>query len=104
MSYYNPKIYNKENLRDEDRIRLEGWYDIFETVVENEKDDFDESTGSETLDKIRQEIIDDFAKKVMNSLGMYFQDMLIGIIDGYSEDVPEREEYTTFMEDADDTD
>lgn len=101
MSYFNPKIFNRENLNDKDRAELDYWHDEFDNVIENAFDDF-ESTGSTMADAIKREFIADFCGTLRARLGEALQDNLVGIIDGYEHNVPEREEYTDYLYDPED--
>lgn len=101
MSYFNPKIFNRENLNDQDRAKLDYWHDEFDNVIENAFDDF-ESTGSTTADKIKREFIADFCDTLRERLGEALQDNLVSFIDGYRHEVKEREEYTDYLYDPED--
>lgn len=96
MSFFNPKIYNKENLKEDDLSELEYWDNQFKTIIEDCRTEFFNS-GSPTFDKMRQEIIDDFCRGMRDLLGYIMQENVVGIIDNYSGEVVEREEYTTFL-------
>ena len=98
MSYFNPKIYNKQNLKEKDRIELEYWEDEFVSLIKTAQDNFQlGSTGSKTIDRIREEIVDNFCKELKIALGCFLQDNVVGIIDHYDEEVDEVEEYETFF-------
>lgn len=98
MTYFNPKIYNKDNLKDEDLRELEYWNEVFTNVIDNSFDDFclKEMDDSETLRKIKTELIGNFCKMVKTNLAYAMQDNIVGIIDNYDEDVEEVENPTTF--------
>lgn len=105
MSYSNPRYYNKENLKKEHLVELDFWESTFKNLIVNEKMDLRESSGSDTFDKIRKELIDDFCEGLLISLGHELQEITVGLIDGYGDDILEREQYTTFLvEDKDDED
>ena len=101
MSYFNPKIFNRENLNDKDRAKLDYWRDNFLNVIENAFYDF-ENTGSATVDKIKREFIADFCDTLRERLGEALQENLVSIIDGYEHEVPERDEYTDYLYDPED--
>lgn len=104
MSYYNPKYYNKENLKREHLVELDFWESTFKNLIRNEEMALRDSSGSDTFDKIREELIDDFCESLLISLGHKLQEVTVSLIDGYEDiDVQEREQYTTFLvEDKDD--
>ena len=98
MSFFNPRIYNKQNLKNEDRKELEYWHDVFSNMIENARDSYID-TGSKTLDNVVQEIIDSFCEDLKSCLGVTMQENVVSIIDGYGEEheTPELENYDTFL-------
>lgn len=93
MTYFDPHIYCKQNLKDKDREELEYWQTVFENVIESASFEIgDESI----LAQIRKEIIDDFCKELKKELSYAMQDNLVGCIDGYEDEVKEVEEPETF--------
>jgi len=96
MSYFNPKIYNKQNLKEDDLSELEYWNKVFTTLIDNQKEGFFHS-GSPTFDKMRQEFLNEFCEQMKTALGYEMQNNVVAIIDEYEETVPEREEYETFL-------
>ena len=101
MTYFNPAIYNKENLRKNDRKQLEYCEQVFKNVIMNTKADFDASEfggNSNTMKQIVNEIVESFCNELRVNLGYELQENVVGIIDNYGEDeAPEREVYTTFL-------
>ena len=101
MTYFDPKIYNKQNLKSEDRKELEYWNDVFHHVIYNAQFNYrlDNITGSDTLDKIVGEVIEGFCKQLGRDLGHAMQDSLVGCIDNYEEGaVSEVENPETFVD------
>lgn len=108
MSYYNPKIYCKQNLKDDDRNELEYWNDVFMNIIESEQTEYYINNDGSILDKIQSEIITNFCEHLKIQLGYVMQDNLIARMDNYycnedededSEDLKEVEDYETFLYD-----
>lgn len=99
MSYFNPRIYNKENLKEDDRRELEFWRDQFHNVIENAKDSALDESGSPTLDKMKSELIGTFCEHLKIALGYAIQEIVVGTIEGYNTEIPERDTYETFLYD-----
>ncbi len=101
MTYFNPAIYNKENLRSRDRKELEYYQEVFNNVITNSQTDFcnaDFGGNSPTMQNILNEVIQSFCEALRTDLGYAMQEQVVGIIDNYEDDsVEEREEYTTFL-------
>lgn len=97
MTYFDPKIYCKQNLLDEDRRELEFWHDEILGMIEGAKPDEFEGSISETFDKIRDEVIDNYAEWLKNVMNMALQDMLISIIDSYEHEVCSVDDPETFL-------
>lgn len=102
MSCFNPKIYNKQNLKEDDLSELSYWETVFKNLIENTQMQERLSTGSRTLDNVKDEIIAGFCEELKVALGEELQQNAVAIIDNYGEDVPEREEFETFLCDAED--
>lgn len=97
MSYFNPKIYNKQNLKEDDLSELSYWETVFRNLIENTQMQERVSTGSQTMDNIKDEIIAGFCEELKVALGYELQQNAVAIIDNYGEDVPEREDFETFL-------
>lgn len=98
MTYFNPEIYCKQNLKDEDREKLEYYQEIFESVIENSVDTYETITrcGIESLDKLVMDVVKDFVEELKAELGITLQELAVSIIDHYEEDVEPVEDYETF--------
>lgn len=100
MSYFDPKIYCKQNLKEADLKELEYWKEGFLSVIEDTLDDVGFGIEySDTLKKIVDEIRADFCEQLKVNLGYFMQDNLISTIEGYEEDeaVNEVESPITFL-------
>lgn len=97
MSYFNPKIYNKQNLREDDLSELSYWETVFRNLIDNTQMQERVSTGSQTMDNIKDEVIAGFCEELKVALGYELQQNAVAIIDNYGEDVPEREDFETFI-------
>ena len=96
MTYYNSKIYNKQNLKEKDLHELEYWNSVFTNVIETT--DLGIECPSDTLNSIIVEFQKDFVKELKTSLALTMQEHVISYIENYDEDVEEIEEYETFLD------
>lgn len=98
MTYFNPEIYCKQNLKEEDRKKLEFYQGIFESVIENSADNYETMTGCgiESLDKLVMDVVNNFVEELKVELGITLQELAVSIIDHYEEDVEPVEDYETF--------
>lgn len=99
MTYFNPKIFCKQNLKESDRKELEYWKQTFDNVINNAEFDFtiDTSIGIPAIDAIISDTVKAYGEVLKDKLGQMMQDNLIGIIDGYEDDVHEVEKPETFL-------
>lgn len=99
MSYFNPKIFCKQNLKESDRKELEYWNQAFDNVINNAEFDFTLDTDIEipAINAIISDTVKAYGEVLRDKLGQMMQDNLIGIIDGYEDDVHEVEEPETFV-------
>ena len=95
MTYFNPQIFNRENLKEQDRKELDYWNDTFINVIENCKEYYEVDDG--TLGQIKKEVVEDFCKLLRVNLGVEMQENVAGIINNYEEDVELREEHTDYF-------
>ena len=108
MTYFNPKIFCKQNLKESDRKELEYWNQAFDNVINNAEFDFtlDADIEIPAINAIISDTVKAYGEVLRDKLGQMMQDNLISIIDGYEDDVHEVEEPETFMyepeEDKDD--
>jgi mRNA deadenylase 3'-5' endonuclease subunit Ccr4 len=99
MTYFNPKIYCKQNLKESDRKEFEYWKQSFDNAIYNAEFDFtlDTAIGIPAIDAIINDTVKAYGEVLRGKLSQMMQDNLIGIIDGYEEDVQEVEEPETFI-------
>ena len=86
MSYFDPHIFCIENLKEEDKQELTTWCLEMIGVVESANADFEGDEISNTLSKIKSEIIDNFCNEMYERIACKFQTILVSIIDKYPED------------------
>lgn len=96
MSFYNPKIFNKNNLKPEDRTELDFWNGEFLNCVENTKDEYLLGDDIPMIAELKKQIIDDFCVALKTQWGYALQENVVGIIDNYDEDVEEVENPETY--------
>lgn len=94
MSYFDPKIYCKQNLKEEHRRELDYYWEFVKQGVEYAVSEFTDmyDSGSGILDKLVKEIADTLKDEILTEFGNRFQYEVVGYIDDYDEDV-EVEEY-----------
>lgn len=86
MSYFDPNIYNKQNLREADRRELDYWQSIIYNAIDNTVWEYENDTDTPTIASIKQEIVNDFAEALKYSVGLDLQETAVSIIDSYPED------------------
>lgn len=100
--FANPTIYNRENLKPEDRKELDFWFNeiITEIIVTLEE----HPTGVSALDDLISDIQKDYAHDLIYNFGVNIDEVMVSLIDGYPEDVPCEavEEFTTYTMKAED--
>ena len=100
MSYFNPKVYNRENLTDADRRELDYWHDVFMSTVDGALDSYVENDEDcEALHELKKSIVEHFCEELKLDFGCTIQENAVSVIDGYEHDVPELENYTTYYYD-----
>lgn len=92
MSYFDPEIYNYENLRPEDKKHL----DIYDAAVRDTLNkDFivDDMMGlgldpeeDSTIDKIRREVAEEVFGHIEQYLAIQRLELIVSIMDGYQEE------------------
>lgn len=99
MSYYNPKIFNKQNLKAEDRQELDFWNGEFLNCVEFSKDEYELRNCDDIplIEELKKQIIDDFCVFLKTQWGYTLQENVVSIIDNYEEDVEEIENPETYF-------
>jgi hypothetical protein len=95
MTNFDPKIYCKQNLSEEDREEFEFWNNFFIEAIDAESI-FLGDTFSGTIDRIRKEIVDDFCETLKVALGARMQELLVLKIENYDRDVKPVDDPETF--------
>lgn len=103
MSYFNPKIYNKQNLKEADKKELDYYEGMFHTTLDNVREDYSGDIPNGLADVV-DGIIGDFVGRCKEWFGYCLQDETVGIIDGYEEEAEEIEDFETYLYNADDED
>ena len=99
MTYFDPHIYCKQNLKDEHKRETEFWKDEFLVVLDNAYDMYRETYckgDSLTLDDIKFQIVDSYIELAKTCLGDALQDVVVSLIEGYEGDVEKVEKPETF--------
>lgn len=99
MTYFDPRIFNKENLKEKDLLELQYYYDTVMNCIENALWDsklLASRGGIPSISKMANEIVDKFVKELKFDIAMAFNDNIVAIIDNYDEEIEEREVYTQF--------
>ena len=88
MTYFDPSVYNEQNLHETDKQEIEFWREMVEDALTNTRDDiaeeFEMLGGFSILKKLCLELIDRYIKEFSKHLENYIFDYVIGIIDNYS--------------------
>lgn len=89
MSYFDPKIYNIQNLKKEDQKEINFWRELVHNEAENFIFDAEISrkTENDTLKKIHAEITDQIMTDFLKNFEYKVVDVIVSMIDGYSDDV-----------------
>lgn len=107
MSFFDRKIYCKQNLKPEDRERLEAGEKLVESIIEKASYDYETDVeDDEEIDafaKIKKEVVESFVEYLKYWTASVLQDELIGLIDNYEGEVEEVEdpEFFEYVEDGD---
>jgi len=94
MTYFDPKIYCKQNLKEADRAEMERYQEFFHVVLDYTCDRFQEdfcTDDSLVLSQIKTEIVDTFVELTKDSLGRSLDEHMVGLIDSYGDDVEVKE-------------
>lgn len=105
MSYFNPKVYNRENLTDADRRELDYWHDVFMSTIDGALCSYVENDEDcEALYELKKSIVEHFCEELKLDFGCAMQEHAVSVIDDYEHDVPEHETYTTYYYDNEEED
>ena len=104
MTYFNPKIFNKNNLKEKDRKELEYYDSLAKNCIDATLEDIKlEHLYNKILDKIYVEVAQEIRDSFLEHWGYTMQAQIVGILDSddYSdEDIKEYEKYDTFLYDG----
>ena len=82
----DPSVYNRENLKPEDRKELDFWFDEIITEIIATLDEH--PTGVSALDDLIGDIQRDYAHELIYNIGVNIDEVMVSIIDNYPDDVP----------------
>lgn len=104
MSYYNPKIFNKQNLKAEDRTELDYWDGVVKNLILNAQANYelDNSDDVPALAELKKQIVADFCELLKTDWGYELQENVVSIVDNYEEDVEEVENPETYYYEGED--
>lgn len=96
MTYFNPKIYNRENLKEEDRDELDFWHDKIISIILDARDDYDYDE-KDSVANIEWDIISPFCDYLKERFCLEIQEILVSLIESYDKDMQEVEENTDYL-------
>lgn len=94
MTYFDPHIYNRENLKPRDRAELDYWLNAFNNAIYNATDDMELGDGA--IDQLKADVVSEYTELLKDELGLELQDNLVAFIEGYDEDIKKRVTYTDY--------
>lgn len=89
MTYFNPKIYCRENLKESDRRELDFYNEIMLLIIDEALDDAEDQlrgTLSKKAFDLYMDVLRDFAAFTKETIGEKFNDFIVSCIDGYNDD------------------
>ena len=106
MSYFNPKIFNKNNLKAEDRTELDFWDGEVKNLILNAQDEYELANCDDVpmLVELKKQIVSEFCSLLRTQWGYTLQENVVGIIDNYEEDIEEVENPETYYYEGDEED
>lgn len=98
MSFFDPSIYCKQNLKKQDKINLEWLHTEMLNVIAAAQSDYIpvDETHLSILQKIECECAAEFCENLKQELGFRLQELVVAIIDTYEEDVEPVEDPETY--------
>lgn len=100
MSFFNNKIYCKQNLKPEDRERLEAGKELVESIIEKASFDYETDVEDdeeiEVFAKVKKEVVESFVEYLKYWTASVLQDKLVDLIDNYEGEVEEVEDPEVF--------
>lgn len=102
MSYFDSKIYNKQNLKTQDRRELDYWEQAFLSAMENSADEMQFNMPAiPVLADIVNQTVEAFCKALKENIGYTLQETAVGMIEGYEGEVGEVENPETYIYNSD---
>ena len=99
MTWFNPNVYCKQNLKEDHRESLEYCERVCKDAIEHAQMEYEEALedeGSKVLASIKKEIVASFVEYLRYELGDILQDECVSMISSYENDVPSVEDPETF--------
>lgn len=97
MSYFDPEIYNKQNLKPEDRSELDFVQSMINDVIDSALSSYVWCEEIESLKILKKQIAENFSEHLKEKFGYSLNDICVSIIDGYEDDVQKVEDYETYL-------
>lgn len=94
MTYFDPQIYCKQNLKENHRKEFERWKEVIDLIIDRAESECDYEDN--TLGKIQEEIVEGFCERLRETANEVMQENLIGCIESYEGDVEPVKEPETF--------
>jgi hypothetical protein len=102
MSYFDTKIYNKQNLKTQDRRELDYWEQAFLSAMENSADEMQFNMPAiPVLADIVNQTVAAFCESLKEKIGYTLQETAVGMIEGYEGEVDEVEDPETYIYNSD---
>ena len=96
MSYFDPQVYNKQNLKEKDRSELDYYYNQVMQDIDDCLSVYESDAEDSTMEKMEYEIAKDFCDELKTAIGCSFQEVCVSIIDNYDEEVRLQEHPETY--------
>ena len=102
MSYFDPKIYNKQNLKTQDRQELDYWERVFLNDIEYAAEDIQlDMPAIPVLADIVNQTVAAFCESLKEKIGYTLQEAAVGMIEDYEGEVDEVENPETYIYNSD---
>ena len=86
MTYFDPEIYNEDNLTDADRAEVEFWWKEFEnSLYEAENDMFGEEEDRDLLDKVQAAVVQRYTERLKKCFSSRITEYVAYLIDKHLE-------------------
>ena len=85
MTYFDPVIYNEDNLTDADRAEVNFWWENFQNAMLEAEDMLldDDGEPEDILNQIQLAVVRRFEKKLKRCLASRITDYIVARIDNY---------------------